>query len=197
MKLINKFTCRLFILAVVSSLPVFVAYGQEDATTGDDAHPAVDSPYLRRKPKPAASAAAQTKLSQKDQTFLSKIAAGGVQEVQDAQVAQKQGNDSVKNIASRIASERSRNNSELLALTKKKGLGLGTDKIKPRSMGKSNFDKQYLYTTTQDIKEDIRLVQAAAKSADDKDVKAWANRTLPMLQQQLSMVNQASGKGKG
>jgi putative membrane protein len=194
MTLTNTFVFRLLIVAVASSFPVFAGYAQSDATTGDDAHPAVDSPYLRKKPSPSAATQAP-KLSQKDQTFLSKIAAGGVQEVADARIAEKQGNDQVKNVASRIVSDRSKSNNELLALAKKKGLGLGTDKIKPRSMGKANYDKQYLYTTTQDTKEDIRLVQGAANSADDKDVKAWANRTLPMLQQHLSMLKQAGGKG--
>src|SRR3954451_9836962 len=137
MKLTNTFMSRLFIITVASTLPVFAAYGQSDATTGDDAHPAVDSPYLRKKPSPSPNAAAQTKLSQKDQKFLSQVAAGGVQEVQDSEAAEKQGGAGVKNVAAKIASERGSNNKELLALAKKKGVSLGTDKIKPRSMGKA------------------------------------------------------------
>jgi predicted outer membrane protein len=81
-----------------------------------------------------------------------------------------------------------------MALAKKKGLGLGMDKFKPRNMGK-NFDKQYVYTTTRDLQEDIRLTQSAAQSADDKDIKAWAGKTLPMLKSQLATLKQAGGKG--
>src|SRR4051812_31940062 len=173
------FISRLVIVAVASSLPVFAVNAQNtgDATTGDDAHPTVDSPFLRSKPKTSATAAAQVKLSQKDSKFLSQIAAGGVQAVQDAQVAQKQGGPAVKNVASRIVSERGRSNKELMDLTKKKGLGLGTDKIKPRSMGTSNYDAQFAHTLSHDYEEDVRLLQTAAGSADDKDVKAWAGRT--------------------
>jgi putative membrane protein len=194
MKLINILISRLIIVAIATSVPVFAAYGQNtgDATTGDDAHPTVDSPYLRKKATPSASAAAaQTKLSQKDQKFLSQIAAGGVQAVQDGKVAEKQGGPAVKAAASRIVNERGRSNKELLDLAKKKGLGLGTDKIQARSMGKSNYDKQYVHTISRDYEEDIALCQKAAQSSDDKDVKAWAAKTLPMLKAQLAMLKGA------
>jgi putative membrane protein len=194
MKLINTFISRLVIVAVATSVPVFATYGQNtgDATTGDDAHPAVDSPYLRKKATPSASAAAaQAKLSQKDQKFLSQIAAGGVQAVQDAKVAEKEGDASVKAVASRIVNERGRSNQELLALAKKKGLGLGTDKIKARSMGKSNFDKQFVHTLSGDYQEDVKLLQAAAQSSDDKDIKAWATKTLPIVKGELAALKAA------
>jgi putative membrane protein len=194
MKLINTFISRLVIVALATSVPVFATYGQNtgDATTGDDAHPAVDSPYLRKKATPsAAAAAAQAKLSQKDQKFLSQIAAGGVQAVQDAKVAEKEGDASVKAVASRIVNERGRSNQELLALAKKKGLSLGTDKIKARNIGKANYDKQFVHTMSGDYQEDVKLLQAASQSSDDKDIKAWATKTLPSVKGQLAALKAA------
>lgn len=187
----------LAIVAVASSLPLIAAYGQNTgaATTGDDAHPTVDSPYLRSKPKPSA-AAAQATLSAKDQNFLSKIAAGGVQAVEDAKVAEREGGPGVKSIASRIVNERGRSNQELLDLTKKKGLGLGTGKIKARNMGKSNFDQQFTHTLSRDYEEDTRLLQTAASSSDDKDIKAWAAKTLPMVKGELGALKSATGSAK-
>jgi putative membrane protein len=88
-------------------------------------------------------------------------------------------------------SERESSNKELMALTKKKGLTLGVDKVKGRDMGKSNYDKQYLHTTAGDLQEDVKLLQSAASSSDDKDVKAWASKTLPMVKGHLSMVKSA------
>src|SRR3954447_23004064 len=84
------FITRLAMCALATSFAVVDAYGQNtgDATTGDDAHPAVDSPYLRKRSTPAPSAAAAAaKLSAKDQKFLSQIAAAGITEVEDAKVA--------------------------------------------------------------------------------------------------------------
>src|SRR5215212_5823116 len=167
MKRNSTFITRLAMCALATSFAVVDAYAQGagDATTGDDAHPAVDSPYLRKKSTPAPNAAAAAaKLSAKDQKFLSQIAAGGVQEVEDAKLAANQGNESTKKIASRILSERSASNKELVALAKKKGLGLGTDKIRGRNMGKANYDKQYIHTTSGDLREDVKLVQQAAQS---------------------------------
>jgi putative membrane protein len=169
----------------------------DQPTSGEDVsgHPTTDSPYLRAKSKPAASAGQQqaaAKLSQKDQKFLSQIAAGGAQAVADSKVAQQQGGASVKNAASRVVSERSKSNAELQALAKKKGLSLGTDKIKARSMGK-NFDKQYVHTLSRDLQEDVKLLQGAANSSDDKDIKAWAGKTLPSVKGELNAV-QSAGK---
>jgi len=192
------FISRLALVAVASSLSLTAAYGQMggDATTGDDAHPGADSPFLRRGSKPAASpnaSAAQAKLSQKDQSFLSKIAAGGVQAVEDSKMAEKEGGAAVKNVAARIVNERGRSNKELMDLTKKKGLGLGVDKIHARPLGKSTFDKQYVHTLSRDLQEDVKLLQGAASSADDKDVKAWAGRTLPMVRQHVSALQGIKG----
>jgi putative membrane protein len=194
------FITQFAVCAVATTLACTAAYGQnEPATSGDDVsgHPTTDSPYLRARAKPAASAAQQqaTKLSQKDQQFLSHIAAGGAQAVADSKVAEQQGGASVKNAASRIVSERSKSNAELQALAKKKGLGLGMDKFKPRSMGKSNFDKQFVHTMSRDLQEDVRLLQTAANSSDDKDIKAWAAKTLPSVKGQLNALQAAGGKG--
>jgi len=99
----------------------------------------------------------------------------------------------VKNIASRIVSERGRSNKELLDLAKKKGLGLGVDKIRARSMGKGNFDKQYAHTMSRDLDEDVKLLQAAAQSSDDKDIKTWASRTLPIVRSHANAMKQIKG----
>jgi putative membrane protein len=190
---------RLAILALAGGLSISAANAQdmEQSGSGDaTGHPTADSPFLRNKPKSTASAQPQaTKLSQKDQKFLSQIAAGGVQEVQDAQVAMKEGNATTKNIASRISSERGAANRDLMALAKKKGLGLGTDKIKARNMGKSNYDAQYVHTTTADVQEDLNLLNKAAAGSDDKDIKAWAAKTAPMVRGHLAMLKSAKGSG--
>jgi len=182
------FTFRLAISAIAGSLALTSVHAQDVS-----GHDTVDNPHLR--PKPSATpgaAAAAAKLSQKDQKFLSQIAAGGVQAVQDATVAEKEGGPAVKAVASRIVNERGRSNQELLDLAKKKGLGLGTGKIKARNMGKSNYDKQFVHTLTADYTEDVKLLQAAATSSDDKDVKAWAAKTLPMVKSELAAIKGAA-----
>jgi putative membrane protein len=186
------FISRLTIFAAATTFALTSVHGQDVS-----GHETVDNPHLRKtQPSPAASAAAQAKLSQKDQKFLSQIAAGGVQSVEDAKVAQREGGTGVKPIASRIVNERGRSNQELLDLAKKKGLGLGTGKIKARNMGKSNFDQQFTHTLARDYEEDTKLLQTAASSSDDKDVKAWAAKTLPMVKGELGALKSAKGSEK-
>lgn len=175
-----------------------VAVQAQDDVSG---HPTTDSPYLRSKsahPSPGAAASAAPTLSQADQKFISQVAASGAVEVADGKAAESQGGAGVKQIASRIVADRSANNQELMALAKKKGIGLGLDKIRGRNMGKSNFDKQYLHTVTRDYEQDVSLFQKAAQSSSDKDVKAYASRTVPMLKQHLAMLKSAKpAEGKG
>jgi putative membrane protein len=186
------FISRVAVFAIGTSLALSSVHAQDVS-----GHETVDNPHLRKTttPAPSAGAAAQSKLSQKDSKFISQAAASGAIEVQDGKVAEQQGGASVKNVASRIVADRSANNQELMALAKKKGLALSTDKIKARNMGKSNFDAQYIHTVSRDYQEDISLFSKAAQSADDKDVKAYASKSLPMLKQHLSMLNSAKGKG--
>jgi putative membrane protein len=47
-----------------------------------------------------------------------------------------------------------------------------------------------------DHKNDIAEFQKEARSGDDRDVKAWAAKTLPMLQEHLAMVQNAERKVK-
>jgi putative membrane protein len=47
-----------------------------------------------------------------------------------------------------------------------------------------------------DHKNDIAEFQKEAKSGDDRDVKAWAAKTLPTLQGHLAMVEDAMRKVK-
>src|SRR5207248_9901732 len=100
----------------------------------------------------------------------------------------------IKSVATRIVNERSSSNKELLDFAKKKGVSLGVDKIKARNMGKSNFDKQFAHTVGHDLDEDVKLMQGAASSADDKDIKGWASKTLPMVRQQANALKAAGGK---
>src|SRR2546425_929545 len=44
--------------------------------------------------------------------------------------------------------------------------------------------------------KDVNFIQKEAKSGDDRDVKAWAAKSLPMLQGHLAMVEDAMRKVK-
>jgi putative membrane protein len=137
------------------------------------------------------------KLSQKDVSFIQKAGGGGQQEVENGKMAEKQGKSAdVKRIGARMVADHTKANKELIELANRKGVKFDTRGVRAQNIGAADFDRQYLKLLEMDHKNDIAEFQKEAKSGDDRDVKAWAAKTLPMLQQHLAMVEDAMRKVK-
>ena len=165
--------------------------GKEDTGIGSN-------PHLRAKSAPTpASGTVTVKLSQKDVNFIQKAAGGGEQEVANGKMAEKQGKSAdVKTIGARMVADHSKANKELTELANRKGLKFDTRGVRAQNIGSADFDRQYLKLLEMDHKNDIAEFQKEAKSGDDRDVKAWAVKTLPTLQEHLAMVEDAMRKVK-
>ncbi len=142
-------------------------------------------------------------LSAKDKMFVKHAAKGGMKEVQMGEMGEKQAkSDDVKKIAERIESDHKVANEELKDLAEKKGVTLPTEAKMSKKMEKisgDNFDKEYLMAMKADHEKDIAAFEKEANasgSAEDADVKAWAEKTLPTLKEHLSMINDALAKMK-
>ncbi len=164
---------------------------QEETSIGSN-------PHLRAKSAPTPPSGTVTvKLSQKDVSFIQKAASGGQQEVENGKMAEKQGKSAdVKSIGARMVADHTRANNELTELANRKGVKFDTRGVKAQNIGAADFDRQYLKLLEIDHKNDIAEFQQEAKSGDDRDVKAWASKTLPMLKQHLAMVESAMRKVK-
>ncbi|HEV2095154.1 MAG TPA: DUF4142 domain-containing protein [Chthoniobacterales bacterium] len=148
-----------------------------------------DNPHLAKKPVASAS----TKLDAKDKEFVSKAAFGGMMEVEMGQAAEKQGkSEAVKNIGRTMVADHTKANKELMSIAKKKGLDIG----KPTSMPSFGGDKQYLAQMVSDHQEDVKLFEQEAKNGKDAELKAFAGKTLPVIQHHLAMLKTANGKAK-
>jgi putative membrane protein len=178
---------QLTVIAVAASTFSFIAnVGAQENTAVSD------NPHLRAKYAPPKAAATASKLSDKDRKFIQLAANGGVAEVADGMVAEKEGQSSeVKKIGARMAADHSRANNELTQLAKKKGLSIDTSAGKPRNFDKARFDRQYLVSMESDHEADIKTFEKEASSGDDADLKAWASKTLPTLKAHLAMVKDA------
>ena len=150
-----------------------------------------DSPFLRSHDEPA-KAKAKAKVvhaSDKDAHFVSEAVAGGEQEVENGKMALNRAQSAeVKKVASRMVSDHTKANGELLAVAKKKGLDVTTGTIKAQKLGAKGFDKTYLEMVEQEHKAAIAEFEKEAKNGDDADLKAWAAKTLPTLRAHLAMV---------
>ena len=156
------------------------------------------NPHLRAKSAPTPPSGTVTvKLSQKDVSFIQKAAGGGQQEVENGKMAEKQGKSAdVKRIGARMVADHTKANKELTELANRKGVTFDTRGVRAQNIGAADFDRQYLKLLEMDHKNDIAEFQKEAKSGDDRDVKAWAAKTLPMLQEHLAMVEGAMRKVK-
>jgi putative membrane protein len=154
------------------------------------------------RPQSASSAPAQS-LSTADRTFVTKAAEGGKAEVELAALAQqKASSDAVKSLAKRIADDHQQANRDLETIAGQKNISLPDSlnaehaalKSKLEAASGAAFDQQYVAAMIKDHKKDIGEFQHAAAHAADADIKAFASKTLPTLQEHLRQAESAAHK---
>lgn len=132
-----------------------------------------------------------------DRQFIERAAAGGMAEVQLGQLAQqKASSDEVKVFAARMVREHTESNAELMRLAQAKGIGLPADVPKSAhgdidKVGKlsgAEFDRQYMQHMVSDHRKTVAEFKKASESARDLEVKAFAGKTLPRLQDHLNQA---------
>jgi putative membrane protein len=132
-----------------------------------------------------------------DKTFVEKAAVGGLAEVEMGKMAQQKGSsDQVKQFGSRMVEDHSKANDELKKIASSKGITLPTDldakhKSKMDKMQKlsgAQFDRAYMDDMVADHKEDVAEFKKEANSGKDSDIKAFAAKTLPTLEDHLKMA---------
>jgi len=141
-----------------------------------------------------------------DKTFVQKAAIGGIAEVEMGKMAQQKGSsDQVKQFGSRMVEDHSKANDELKQIASSKGITLPTDldakhKSKMDKMQKlsgAQFDRAYMDDMVADHKEDVAEFKKQASSGKDSDLKAFASKTLPTLEDHLKMAQSTDAAVKG
>lgn len=136
-----------------------------------------------------------------DKRFVTEAAQGGMAEVALGNVAKSNGqNDAVKQFGDRMVTDHGKANDELKQLAQQKSWTLPTDadakhkKDQDMLQGKqgADFDKMYMQHMVKDHQKDVKAFQRCANSCTDPDLKAWASKTLPTLQEHLQMAQQAA-----
>ncbi len=145
----------------------------------------------------AAKAQVNPTLSTSDAAFMTTAARGGLAEVEMGQLAQRNGRSpAVKRFGQQMVSHHGRSNQEMVALVQQKQV------TPPASMGAEHqriyddlaklrggaFDRAYAQAMVRDHQEDLRVYQAEAQNGTDPDVKAFAARHVPILQEHLRMA---------
>lgn len=132
--------------------------------------------------------------SSPDHAFIQKAAAGGLAEVALGKLAQQHASDGqVKSFGDRMAADHSRVNEELKEIAAAKGIALpdAPDKESRRQIDKlravsgTGFDRAYINFMVAEHRQDVAAFKKETRSGKDPEVKAFAAKTLPTLQQHL------------
>jgi putative membrane protein len=132
-----------------------------------------------------------------DTDFVKKAAQAGTAEVAAGNMAVSKGqSESVKTFGQRMVTDHSKAGEELKAVATKSGLTLPStvsseQKAAAEKLGKmqgADFDKAYAKQMVSDHQEAVALFQKEASSGNDADLKAFAQKTLPALQEHLKMA---------
>jgi len=173
-------------------MKVFVASTVALAMAGSAFAQASQSP-------PKASAPAASKQGS-DQKFVVDAAKGGMAEVELGKLAEDKGsNDQVKSFGKRMVDDHGKANDELQKLAKNKSITLPTDLDQKDKAAKDRlsklsgpaFDRAYMAAMLQDHKKDVSEFKHESTSGHDPDVKAFASKTLPTLEEHLKLAQDA------
>lgn len=132
-----------------------------------------------------------------DASFVMQAASGGLAEVELGELALERSSDQgVRNFAQQMISQHSLANEELAELAAEKGLTPPTS-LDPGRQAMSDmlgalsgtaFDRHYIIGQIQDHETQLALFQAQTELGDDPDLRAFAARHAPVIQQHAEMA---------
>jgi len=190
------FTLKAGIAATIAAFGMALPAHAQKAATDTTATTAPGNAGMKGS-RPLASGAAVDKGSIK---FMEKAAAGGMAEVELGKLAQERAaNAQVKEFGARMATDHAKANEELRPIADAKHVALpgGPDKKQQRAYKKlaklsgAEFDKAYTRHMLDDHKKDVKEFQKEANSGKDGDVRNFAAKTLPTLEEHLRLAQSA------
>lgn len=146
-------------------------------------------------------------MSSQDHKFVMEAAMGGLMEVELGRVAAQRGtSDAIKQFGQRMVDDHTKVNEELMSLASSKGMTLPTtldekhqkDVTKLSGMSGAEFDRAYAKEMLSDHTKDVKEFERQSTRAGDPDIRAFAAKTLPTLQEHLQMARALPGnEGSG
>lgn len=146
-------------------------------------------------------------MSSQDHKFAMDAAMGGLIEVELGRVAAQRGtSEAVKQFGQRMVDDHSKANQELMTLASSKGMTLPTaidekhqkDVTKLSGMSGAEFDRAYSKMMLKDHEKDVKEFERQSTRGGDPDLRAFAAKTLPTLQEHLQMARALPGnEGSG
>jgi putative membrane protein len=134
-----------------------------------------------------------------EKRFIQDAYVDGLAQVELGKLAvQKASNDSVKQFAQKMIDDHSKANDELKAAAAHQNITF-PDSLDSKRQSKvdklaklsgADFDRAYIKGEVKDHQQDVRDFQQEAKSGSDADVKSFASKTLPTLEEHLTTAKE-------
>lgn len=132
-----------------------------------------------------------------DKKFLKDAAIGGMVKVELGKLAvQKASSDAVKQFAQKMVDDHTRANEEVKQIASKANISL-PDSLDSKHQSRidklsklsgTEFDRAYIKDQLKDHQQDVKEFQNEAENGNHEELKNFASKTLPTLQEHLSMA---------
>src|SRR5689334_17759295 len=141
-------------------------------------------------------------MTSQDRDFVMDAAMGGMEEVELGRIAAQKGtSDAVKQFGQRMVDDHSKANSDLMSIASSKGITLPTtldekhqkEVTKLSAMSGAEFDRAYSKMMLSDHNKDVSEFEKQSTKGTDPDLKAFASKTLPTLQEHLQLAKTLPG----
>lgn len=192
---------------VAVALAAAPAFAQTTPATGQTANPTSGQTTTRQSTKPKgpkqATRGTSGSLSAADLAFAKEAARGGLAEVDLGNMAKdKASSGDVKQFGDKMVTDHSKANDELKSLAEQKNVTLPSsiaakDKATETRLSKLSgdaYDKAYMRDMVTDHEHDVAAFRKEAKSGKDPDLKAFASKTLPTLEEHLKLAKETAAK---
>ncbi len=146
--------------------------------------------------------AGMSAMSSQDQKFLMDAAMSGMKEVQLGRwAAQKGTSEEIKKFGQMMVDHHSKANTELMSLASSKGITLPTaldnkhqaDVTKLSSRTGADFDREFAKMMLKDHDKAVEMFEKQSEKGTDADLKAFAAKALPTLQEHLQQARTLPG----
>jgi putative membrane protein len=155
---------------------------------------------------PSATKAATPGAMAADERFVKNVAGDNLAEVELGQMAvTKASSDQVKTFAQRMVDDHGKANDELKALVSSKNITLPAmvdakhkaahDRLS--KLSGAAFDRAYMREMVAGHQVAVNAFRTESRIGKDADIKAWAAKTLPTIEEHLKMARETSGRPVG
>lgn len=167
--------------------------------------PSVTTTPSRTAPATTETAQVAQQLPRAERRFLEDAAVGSLAELELGKLAQQRAaSEQVKQFAARIVQDHTQAGDELKSVAAGKNVTLPTalprnhqrDMERLAKLSGNRFDREYMKHMVSDHKKDVAAFGKMAKNAKDPQVRDFASRTLPTLEEHLRLARAADAAAK-